>query len=218
MTTDSNPQPPVNDLTARSAVIWAGLPFLLGVTLGILVHRFEVPIPAKPTGVPTPGPRATAPAVTTVPPDHLKLIADKQAAPLLTELKSKPDDPILLAKVGNIYYVTKNFEEACTYFQRSVDIKDDATLRTELGRAYFYAGKPDDAITQFERVLKSDPANANALFNLGMVKWQSKFDAEGAIVAWQQILKKHPNHPRRAEVEKLIARAKQHRELKKPTE
>lgn len=149
-------------------------------------------------------------------PDHRKLIADKQAEPLLTQLKSKPNDPVLLAKVGNIYYASKNFKEACTYFKQSVDIKDDATLRTELGRAYFYAGDPDDALAQFEKVLKSDPDNANAMFNMGMVKWQSKFDVEGALAAWQQILKKHPNHPRRAEVEKLIARAKQHRELKQP--
>ena len=63
-------------------------------------------------------------------------------------------------------------------------------------------------------MLKSDPDNANALFNLGMVKWQSKSDIDGALAAWQQLLKKYPNHPRRAEVEQLIARAKQHRAVK----
>jgi cytochrome c-type biogenesis protein CcmH/NrfG len=141
-------------------------------------------------------------------------MADKRAEPLLAELKTKPDDPVLLAKVGNIYFATRNYSEACTYYQRSVDLKDDPALRVELGRAYFYAGNADSALGQFERVLKTDPANANAMFNIGMIKWQSKFDPDGAIAAWQQILKKHPNHPRRAEVEKLIARARQHRNLK----
>ena len=215
MTSDSNPTTD-SGWKVRHAIIWAGIPFVLGVTLGILVHRIEGPNATKTTAVQTPRPAATPPAGTPVPPDHLKLMADKQAEPLLAELKSKPNDPILLAKVGNIYYVSRNFKEACTYFRQSVDIKDDATLRTELGRAYFYAGDPDEALVQFEKVLKSGPDNANAMFNMGMVKWQSKFDVEGALAAWQQILKKHPTHPRRAEVEALIARAKQHRDMKQP--
>jgi len=141
-------------------------------------------------------------------------MADKQAQPLLTQLQSTPNDPELLAKLGRIYYVTQNFKEASTYFKRSVDTKDDVIVRTELGRAYYYGGDPDDALTEFENVLKSDPDNANALFNVGMVKWQSKADVDAALAAWQQILKKYPNHPRRAEVEQLIARAKQHRAVK----
>jgi cytochrome c-type biogenesis protein CcmH/NrfG len=149
-----------------------------------------------------------------VTPDQLKLMADKQAQPLLSQLQSTPNDPELLSKLGHIYYVTQNFKEASTYFKRSVDIRDDAIVRTELGRAYYYAGDPDDALAEFDHVLKSDPDNANAMFNVGMIKWQSKSDADGAVAAWQQILKKYPNHPRRAEVEQLIARAKQHRTLK----
>jgi cytochrome c-type biogenesis protein CcmH/NrfG len=144
-------------------------------------------------------------------PDRLKHMADKQALPLLAQLQSTPNDPELLAKLGHIYYVTQNFKEASAYFKRSVEIRDDVTVRTELGRAYYYAGDPNDALAEFEKVLKSDPDNANAMFNVGMVKWQSKSDVDGALAAWQQILKEYPNHPRRAEVEQLIARAKQHR-------
>jgi cytochrome c-type biogenesis protein CcmH/NrfG len=215
MTTESNPTPTFR-WTFLHAILWAGIPFLLGATLGVLVRRLEYPAQTNTATVPVARPAATPAAVTPVPPDHRKLMADKQAESLLTELKSKPNDPVLLAKVGSIYYVTRNFKEACTYFKKSVDIKDDATLRTELGRAYYYAGSPDDALAQFEKVLKTDPDNANAMFNLGIVKWQSKFDVEGAVAAWQQILKRHPNHPRRAEVEQLIARAKQHRDMKQP--
>ena len=215
MTSDSNTTTG-SGWNVRHTFIWAGIPFLVGVTLGILVHRFEETTSTKTTAVPAPHPADTPDALAKLPPGHLKLIADKEAEPLLTELKSKPKDPVLLAKVGNIYFVSKNFREACAYFKQSVDIKDDTTLRTELGRAYFYAGDPDEALVQFEKVLRSDPDNADAMFNLGMVKWQSKFDVEGALAAWQQILNKHPNHPRRAEVEALIARAKQHRELKQP--
>jgi cytochrome c-type biogenesis protein CcmH/NrfG len=149
-----------------------------------------------------------------VTPDRLRHIADKHAEPLLAQLQSEPNDPELLSKLGYVYFVAKDFKQASAYFQRAVDIKDDAVVRTELGRAYYYAGDPDDALAQFERVLRSDPENVNALFNVGMVKWRSRFDVEGALAAWQRILKKNPDHPRRAELEQLIARAEQHRAVK----
>lgn len=200
----------------RQAVIWAGIPFAIGMTLGILTRRSEVVAPPNiPSEVAKRSTDSSA-GIRGVKPDQAKLIADKQAQPLLAQLKSTPDDPRLLAKLGNLYFATHNFKEASVYFKRSVDIRDDAIVRTELGRAYFYARDPDNALAEFERVLKSDPDNANALFNVGMVKWQSKSDPDGALAAWQQILKRYPNHPRKAEVELMIALAKQHRALKQP--
>ncbi len=143
-------------------------------------------------------------------PDRLKIMADKQAGPLLAQLKSSPQDPELLAKLGYIYYAGRSFRAAATYFKRSAEARDDVIVRTELGRALYYAGDPANALAEFERVLKSDPDNVNALFNQGIVKWQSEGDADGAVAAWQHILDKHPNHPRRMEVERLITTARQH--------
>lgn len=216
MTADSNAQSSAASSMVRQALISAGIPFVLGVTLGVLVHRYETVAATQPSTRDAQPPAARPVTGMPATPEHLKLVAEKQAEPLLKQLTSTPNDPALLAKIGNVYYVSKNYEEACTYFRRSLEIRDDATLRTELGRAYFYAGDADEALAQFEKVLKKDPDNANAMFNLGMVKWQSKFDVEGALAAWEQLLKKNPNHPRRAEVEGLIARAKQHRAMKPP--
>ena len=36
-------------------------------------------------------------------------------------------------------------------------------------------------LQQLQQVLKTDPKNANVLFNLGMMKWKGKDDAAGAI-------------------------------------
>jgi cytochrome c-type biogenesis protein CcmH/NrfG len=216
MRTDSDSQLPTPGWTVRRAVLWAGFPFALGLTLGILARRAEVAASTKTAAGEAQHSTESAAEVRQGAPDRVKLMADQQAQPLLAQLKSTPNDPELLAKLGNIYYVTKSFKEASAYFKRSVDIRDDVKVRTELGRAYYYSGDPDDALAQFEKVLKSDPDNANAMFNVGMVKWQGKFDVDGALAAWQQILKKYPNHPRRAEVEQLIARAKQHRALQQP--
>ncbi len=40
----------------------------------------------------------------------------------------------------------------------------------------------------------------------------SQGDREAAIAAWQKLLKTNPNHPKRAQVEELLAQAKQHSE------
>jgi len=198
------------------AFIWAGICFILGGTLGVFVRRWQGPASTPIAAGSTPRSAEAAAGLGEVTPDRLKHMADKQAQLLLAQLKATPSDPELLAKLGYIYYATRNFKEASTYFKRSVAIKDDARIRTELGRAYFYAGEAEEALAEFEKVLKSDPDNANALFNVGLIQWQSKLNPAGALAAWQQLLEKHPHHPRRTEVERLIALARQHRTLRQP--
>ncbi len=51
------------------------------------------------------------------------------------------------------------------------------------------------------------PKDANALFDLGMIKLQGKSDGKGAIAAWQRLLKTNPqlSPDRKATVMKLMA-------------
>jgi cytochrome c-type biogenesis protein CcmH/NrfG len=56
-------------------------------------------------------------------------------------------------------------------------------------------------------ILKSDPKNVNALFNLGMIRYKGKNDAAGAISAWRELLKNNPNLDRKPVDEKMIAEA-----------
>ena len=196
----------------RQNFLVAVLFLILGATLGFYAARWSRVAPS--TEIPAPNTQAPTGPATGVGPvtaDQFKRMGDKQAQPLLAQLKSAPDDPQLLARLGHIYYATHNFNDAVTYFKHSVETKDDAAVRIELGRAYYYAGDPDRALAEFHKVLKSDPNNANALFNVGMIKWQSKSDADGAIAAWQQLLNSNPRHPRRAEIEQLIVQVKQQR-------
>jgi hypothetical protein len=48
------------------------------------------------------------------------------------------------------------------------------------------------------------------LFNLGIVKWQGKMDAEGAVAAWQKLLDSNPNYETKEKVQELIQQAKKH--------
>ncbi len=145
--------------------------------------------------------------------EQMKQMADKQAEPLLTQLKSDPNNAALLIQIGKIYESTHQFKEAATYFGKSlgIDPKNKA-IRTEMASCLYYAGDADGAISQLEQLLKDDSKDANALFNLGMIRWKGKEDAQGAVAAWEQLLKSNPDleADKKAQVKKLIAEAQQH--------
>jgi cytochrome c-type biogenesis protein CcmH/NrfG len=148
-----------------------------------------------------------------IPSDPLKLEADKQAEPLLALLQKSPDDPVLLAEIGKIYYQMRRFPVAAKYYEDSVRCKPDAVVLVKLGGAYHYAGEDEKAIGAWNHALRLDPDNPDALFNIGYVKWHAQGNAKGAVAAWQELLKTNPNHPKRAQVEELIAQAKRHAEI-----
>ena len=140
--------------------------------------------------------------------DEMKQMADKQAQPLLTKLKSDPNNAAELVQVGAIYHSTHQFKEAAVYYGRAVqsDPKNTAT-RNKLASSLYRDGDVDGAIAQLNRALTYDPKDANALFNLGMIKLQGKQDGEGALAAWQRLLKANPqlSGDRKAAVQKLMA-------------
>lgn len=203
-----------NSWTSTQVYVMAAICLLLGIAAGYLVRgpgQTAAIATQTQTGAATPdGANMQQPPT----PEMMKRMADKKAEPLLARLQSTPNDPQLLAEIGNIYYDTQTFSEAIAYYQKSLAIKEDPNVRTDLGTAYFYTGDSDTALAQFDRTLKADPKFENALFNVGMVKFQGKMDVAGAVAAWEQLLKLSPNHPRRAEIEQLIARAKAHENVK----
>ena len=150
-----------------------------------------------------------------VTPEQLKHMADQQAAPLVSQLKAKPTDPVLLAQIGNVYYDAQQFKDAIDYYARSLQADPKNTnIRTDMATAYWYLGDPDRAIAEFDRVLKQEPNKPNALFNRGVVRWQGKMDIKGAVADWEALLKADPNYPERPKVEQMIAQAKQHENIK----
>jgi cytochrome c-type biogenesis protein CcmH/NrfG len=145
-------------------------------------------------------------------PDQLKQAADKRAEPLLARLQKSPDDPALLAEIGKIYYQVRQFRMAAKYYEESVRVKPVALVLVKLGGAYHFDGDDDRAIGAWNYALRLDPTNPDALFNVGFVQWHVRGNRKEAIDAWQKLLETNPDHPKRAQVEALLAQAKQHTE------
>ena len=144
--------------------------------------------------------------------DQMKHMADKQAEPLLAKLKDDPKNADLLIQTGKIYLSTHQFKQAAEYFGKSLEVKPkNVPIRTLMASCLYYGGDVDGALQQLSQATTDDPKDANSLFNLGMIRWQGKKDAKGALAAWGQLLRNNPElEPnKRAQVEKLMADVRQ---------
>lgn len=211
---------PATNWTSVQAYTLAVICLLLGIAGGWLVRGSQSP-PIAPgadaAGMGAPS-SMDAGAGSRPAPEQLKKMADAQVAPLLEKLKASPNDAALLANVGNIYYDAQQYPAAIGYYQQSLKLQPaDASVRTDMGTAYWYTGDADTALAELGKALQYEPNKANALFNLGIVKWQGKMDVEGAVAAWQKLLKTNPNYEGKEKVEQLIAQAKKHADVKPGT-
>jgi cytochrome c-type biogenesis protein CcmH/NrfG len=166
---------------------------LLGILLGYLFHN------SSSSGVAASRPSGSQTAASGS--DRF----NSTVQPLLDRLRDNPNDPDLLASVGNAYYDQHDYDNAVRYYRRYLDLRPvDVNVRTDMGTAIWYSGNPDGAISQFETALRFQPDYPNTLFNLGIVKWQGKHDREGALQSWRRLLTTHPEYPDRHKVEELI--------------
>jgi cytochrome c-type biogenesis protein CcmH/NrfG len=213
--------------TSVQAYTFAVVCLLLGMAGGWLIRGSQspaMPTGADTAGAPAPGGMGGAPTGQAANgqgqpnPEQLKQMADAQAAPLIEKLKSDPNNPELLASIGNYYYDAQQYPIAVDYYGRSLKAKpSDAAVRTDMATAYWYMGNADSAIAEFNKALTYEPNKPNTLFNLGLVKWQGKMDINGAVADWEKLLATNPNYEGKDKVEQMIAEAKKHTGVKPGT-
>lgn len=199
-----------NRWTNTQAYAFAVICLVVGVVCGYLLHGPSKPAAASPVPQQVSAQVPVSQPVAMPTPDQMKHMGDKMAEPLLARLQKDPNNPELLAKVGSIYFRAGQFPLAAENYEKSVKLKPTAEGFVSLSNSYHYAGNDEKAFAMLDQALKLDPKSANALFNLGMLNWQVRNDPKAAVAAWQQLLKANPNHPRRARVEQMIAKAKKH--------
>lgn len=218
----------MSDNNTSSNTVWTGVQaytlavvcLLLGMAGGWLIRGSQSPAAAAPAvAASAPAPTGMGGGMNSQPtPDQLKQMADTQAAPLIEKLKSDPNNPELLASIGNYYYDAQQYPTAVDYYGRALKAKpSDAAVRTDMATAYWYMGNADTAIAEFNKSLTYEPNKPNTLFNLGLVKWQGKMDINGAVADWEKLLATNPNYEGKDKVEQMIAEAKKHTGVKPGT-
>ena len=214
----SEPESGAGEARWKTAQVYmmAGICLVLGLLLGYLFRDSgSVNAPAQSVAVSSgfahPGQTSGAPQIAPTL-EQMHAMADKQVEPLLARLKSDPANVGLLNQIGTIYRATHQFKDAIEYYEKALKIApNNVAARTDMASCLYYEGNIDVALEQLQKSLQSDSKDANTLFNLGMIRWQGKRDATGAVAAWERLLKSNPAmaEDKRAEVEKLIAQAKQ---------
>jgi len=198
-------------LPGRQVYVMAAICLAVGLAAGYMVRSSESPAlsaHAVASAAPTPV-HPGAMSAGQMPSAHqMKQMADKQAAPLVEKLKSNPNDSASLKQVGAIYYATGQFKDASNYYEKALQTEPaNVDDRVKLATSLYREGDADAAIAQLSKALTYDPKNANALFDLGMMKLQGKKDSNGALAAWRQLLKSNPqlSADHKAQVQRLIA-------------
>ncbi len=196
---------PAPGWTPGQVGLLAAVCLVLGLVGGYFLPLGKAANSARPAAVAS-APNAPHPIPTM---EQMKALADANAAPLLERLKTTPNDAGLLAQVGSIYSANHQFKVAAGYYDRSLKLDPkNVPLRVALASCLYYGGDVDSALAQLDQALKYDPKDINSLFDVGVMRWKGKKDAPGAIAAWQELLKVHPDLDRRPIVEKMIAEAR----------
>jgi cytochrome c-type biogenesis protein CcmH/NrfG len=191
--------------TGQQAYLLAAFCLLLGVALGYLFR-----------GSASPAAQAAAPATQQgsgqqQPAAEAQAALAQAVAPFLNAVSNDPNDFDSLVKLADLYYDGQQYPSAIQYYERAVAIHpENPDVRTDMATAYWYTGNADKALKELETSLKSRPGHPQSLFNLGWIKWQGKADAKGAVEAWEQLLKANPAYPQKEQVERYIAKAKEH--------
>ena len=211
---DKNVNSQNKNWTSTQAYAFAVICLLLGTAAGYLVRgpSSSVSPPAAVTGTSVGmGTTTGATAQQQPTPEQMAQMANKQVEPLLQQLKTHPNDPALLAKVGNVYFDGQQFDQAISYYQKALNINPQSVeVRSDMATCYWYKNDANSAIHEYEKSLEYNPKHAPTLFNLGIVRWQGKNDPKGAVEAWQRLIDTNPNYEEKARVLELISRARQH--------
>lgn len=165
---------------------------LIALVVGFLGGIFYSALQSGPTG---------SVQTTSVPPQQQQQqppgLTREQASDILRleqEVAANPANIDAWTKLGHVYFDINNPAKAINAYEKSLELRpDDPNVLTDLGVMYRRNGQPDKALTSFEKAIALDPRHEQSRFNKGIVLRYDMNDREGAVKAWEELLKINPN-------------------------
>lgn len=110
--------------------------------------------------------------------------------------------------LGNFYYDHQNWPLAIKHYESAISLgSNDADIRTDLGNAYRFAGRTNDALAQYQLAQKMNPAHEFSLFNQGGLFLEELMQPQQAIAIWNEYLVRFPTGRNVEAARQLIAQA-----------
>ena len=127
-------------------------------------------------------------------------------------IRQKPDNPIVHYNLGTALYKSGRFKAAAAAFQTSLTSKeklgDEAVAYYNLGNAQFKMGDLTGAISSYEQVLRLNPHDADARYNLKLarqlLKQQLNAQADSTTQQKQDSEKTEPKDIAKADALRLL--------------
>jgi cytochrome c-type biogenesis protein CcmH/NrfG len=155
--------------------------FLIGTVFTVYKSGTGVPMPTTPG----PQPQAVDQGIT----EEKK----QEIAALEMETSANPKNVVTWIQLGNAYFDANQSEKAIQAYQKSLELDPkNANVITDMGVMYRRSGQPKKAVAAFEQARAADPKHEISLFNKGIVLLHDLNDTEGAIKAWEALLKLNP--------------------------
>jgi tetratricopeptide (TPR) repeat protein len=123
-------------------------------------------------------------------------------------LAANPDDPKLLAAMGNVYFDAGRWNEARTWYEQSLDVSpDDVDVLTDLAVSLRNLQQPQRTIELLDRAIALDPDHWQAWYNKVVVY---QFDlhehdlAADSLRRLQELKQANPSIPDLSAIEREV--------------
>jgi len=183
----------------RDTAVFTACGFALGLVIGSFLigpHLVKTPVAEVAAAAPAAVPAETASAGGQA---QMNAVRD-QLANLKQTLERDPRNFDALAQLGNMYMDAGKFPQAIDYYERALAVREEPSLRTDLGICYKNAGQLDKSLEAFKRAAADAPDQWQALFNEAVVLADlRRFDEAKKVAA--QVKAIRPNDP---QVEQLV--------------
>jgi len=186
---------------SKDNIVFTGFGFLLGLVIGSMVigprlaqSKAESTAPAVQAEAPVPAQAQPAPAG-----GNPMGAIFQQLNALKQQVERDPNNADALAQLGTMYMDAGKFPQAIEYFERSLKVRENPQLRTDLGICYRNNGEVEKSLAQFRQVVQSNPEQWQALFNEVIILAETRHLDEARL----ELAKLQKLRPGDADVEKL---------------
>jgi len=201
---------------SRDNVVFAACGLLLGLIVGSLVIGPKVAqsklagASAAPTEAPVASPASSmtpAAAATATGGGNPMAAVLAKIASLKQTLEKNPSDFDALSELGNMYMDAGKYAQAIDYYERALRVRDEPSLRTDLGISYKETGQLDKALAALQQVSSQRPDQWQPLFNQAVVLVEMKrFDDARAIATKLKAMR--PDDPAVKKLNEALVSAK----------
>jgi len=188
----------------RDTAVFTACGFALGLVIGSFLVGPHLAKAAAPAAAPAEQAPAAAAAPAAAPSMDQMNAVRQQIGTLKAAIERDPKNFDALVQLGDMYMDAAKFAEAIGYFERALEVRDEPSVRTDLGICYKNAGQPEKALAAFERAAAASPDQWQALFNEAVVLGDLKrFDDARAVAAKLKTMR--PDDPQVQQLQTALA-------------